>query len=195
MLLATRETSIAGKYLSLAGIALFGTEYRWISSPLLIILGAMIIVKKASWSGARLVGILLFFVSVTSLVGMYRHDVVGFFDLHEQAVRFFGSSATILGLLTLLAVSLWMTLRISYRVIFSKIRESAPSLSSMRSAVLPDDRDDYEKPGKKAKIDETYKRKSEELERKLATIQKAKSPAKEEKSSISGKSILSNAFS
>ena len=65
----------------------------------------------------------------------------------------------------------------------------------MRSAVLPDDRDAYERSPKKTKIDETYKRKSEELERKLATIQKSKSPVGEEKSSISGRSILSNAFS
>ena len=86
-----------------------------------------------------------------------------------------------------------MTLRISYRTIFSKLRESTPSLSSLRSAVLPDDEED-ERPMKKVKLDETYKRKSEELERKLATIQKSKSPQKQEKQ-LTGRSILANAFS
>jgi S-DNA-T family DNA segregation ATPase FtsK/SpoIIIE len=63
----------------------------------------------------------------------------------------------------------------------------------MRSAVLPEDEEDNTPP-KKVKLDETYKRKAEELEKKLANIQKAKAPI-EEKWTLSGKSILSNALS
>lgn len=141
-------------------------------------------------------GIILFFLSVTSLLGMYKKDVIGFFDLHEQAVRFFGSSASILGFLTIFFASLWMTLRISYRTLLSKVRESVPTLSRMRDSILPSD--EYEEgiaPSKKVKLDDTYKKKAEELERKLATIQKAKNPPKDESLSMSGKSILSNALS
>ena len=139
----------------------------------------MIIIKKASWSGARLSGLLLFFIAMTSLVGMYEGDVVGFFDLHAQAVRFFGPSASILGFLTVFFMSLWMTLRISYRTLFSRVRSAAPSLSTLRSAVLPDDEDDI--PLRKSKNDAVYKKKAEELERKLENLQKAKNPPKEEK--------------
>lgn len=89
MFLATSETSVAGKYLSLFGMKLFGDEFRWIFSPILIILGGMILVKKASWSASRMTGIILYFLSVTSLIGMIKKDIIGFFDLHEQAVRFF----------------------------------------------------------------------------------------------------------
>lgn len=71
-----------------------------------------------------------------------------------------------------------MTLRISYRTLLSKVRESVPSLASMRSAVLPEDEED-DTPPKKVKLDETYKRKAEELEKKLANIQKAKAPIEE----------------
>ncbi len=66
----------------------------------------------------------------------------------------------------------------------------------MRDSILPSD--EYEEdlvPSKKTKLDDTYKKKAEELERKLATIQKAKNPVKEEKSGLSGRSILSNALS
>jgi hypothetical protein len=38
MLLATKEASIAGKYLSSLGMILFGDYYRWISAPILILL-------------------------------------------------------------------------------------------------------------------------------------------------------------
>jgi S-DNA-T family DNA segregation ATPase FtsK/SpoIIIE len=193
MFLATSETSVAGKYLSLFGMKLFGDEFRWIFSPILIILGGMILVKKASWSASRMTGIILYFLSVTSLIGMIKKDIIGFFDLHEQAVRFFWTSATVLGFLTIFFVSLYLTLRISYRTLLSKVRESVPSLASMRSAVLPEDEED-DTPPKKVKLDETYKRKAEELEKKLANIQKAKAPI-EEKWTLSGKSILSNALS
>lgn len=196
MFLATAEASVAGKYLSIAGLTLFGEFYRWIFSPILIVLGGMILTKKASWSSSRMIGIILFFLSVTSLVGMYEEAVVGFFDLHEQAVRFFGQSATILGFLTIFFASLWMTLRISYRTLLSKVRESVPTLSRMRDSILPSDEYDEDiAPTKKVKLDDTYRKKSEELERKLANIQKAKTPIKDEKIGISGKSILSNAFS
>ena len=66
----------------------------------------------------------------------------------------------------------------------------------MRDSILPSD--EYEEdivPSKKTKLDDTYKKKAEELERKLATIQKAKNPVKEEKSGLSGRSILSSALS
>ena len=124
---------------------------------------------------------------------MVDGDVVGFFDLHEQAVRFFGPSASILGFVTVFFASLWMTLRISYRTLLSHVRAATPSLSSVRQAVLPDDED--EPPVRRSKLDDTYKKKAEELERKLENIQKAKTPPKEEKSPLSGKSILSNALS
>ncbi len=89
-----------------------------------------------------------------------------------------------------------MTLRISYRTLLSKVRESVPTLSRMRDSILPSDEYDEDiAPTKKVKLDDTYRKKSEELERKLANIQKAKTPIKDEKIGISGKSILSNAFS
>ena len=179
MLLATKEASIAGKYLTSLGMILFGDQYRWISAPILIILGTMIIVKKASWSGSRFAGLLIFFLAVTSLLGMLDGDIVGFFDLHEQAVRFFGPSASVLGFMTLFFVSLWMTLRISYRTLLSRVRAAAPSLSSVRQAVLPDDED--EAPVRKSKVDDVYRKKAEELERKLENLQKSKTPPKSEK--------------
>ncbi len=202
MFLATSEASIAGKYLSIIGMSLFGEYYRWIFSPILTALGAMILVKKVSWSSARLTGIILFFVSVTSLFGLYQdrslaikaYNAIGFFDLHIQSITFFGKGATILALLVLFFVSLYMTLRISYRTLLSKMRSSMPSLGTMRNAMISDEEDDRA-PIKKMKVDETYKKKAEELERKIANLQKGKGTQKEEKPVLSGKSIIGNALS
>ncbi len=50
MFLSTRESTIVGQILSRAGLFLFGSEYRYIFSPIVAILGLMIIIRRASWS-------------------------------------------------------------------------------------------------------------------------------------------------
>lgn len=63
----------------------------------------------------------------------------------------------------------------------------------MREAVLPSSEEEDETP-KKIKWDNPYKKKAEELEKKLADLHKAKEK-REEKPPLSGKAIISNAFS
>ena len=64
-----------------------------------------------------------------------------------------------------------MTLRISYRVIFSKVRESIPSVSRVKEMVISDENDIGEK---RSKGDTAYRKKAEELEKKIAELQKHK---------------------
>ncbi len=101
--------------------------------------------------------------------------------------------------LVMFFASLYMTVRISYRTLLSKARSSIPSLRSFRDAVLPPDEEEESTSVKKGKVDSEYKKKAEELERKLANIQKSKKQAEvpEEKTNPlpSGKQILANAFS
>ena len=78
-------------------------------------------------------------------------------------------------MIVLFFASLYLTLRISYRSILSKVRDSVPSLSRVREAVLPtDDYEEDEAPVRKSKADDVYKKKAEELERKIAELHKAK---------------------
>jgi DNA segregation ATPase FtsK/SpoIIIE, S-DNA-T family len=188
MFLSTAEASVVWGYLSDFWRVVFGIYYRWIASPILIILGVMILVKKASWSAWRAIGILLFYIATTSLVGWYTKATQWYFDIYGPLAWLLGKSSAFLVLLATFFSALYLTLRISYRNILSKVRESVPSFSSVREAVLPS-RDEYddEPPQKKAKTDDAYRRKAEELERKLENIQKAKQPDKKEKT---GKSIL-----
>lgn len=175
MFLATKETSIVGKYLSEAGLLLFGNGYRFIFSPILVILGGMILTKKTSWSRWRFFGILLYFIGATSLVGWHKKETVGIFDFYESFSDFLGPSSAFLVFVATFFWSLYLTLRISYRTLLSKMRESVPSLASMREAIIPSEEDDEEISPKKAKLDNEHKKKAEELERKLAELQKQKS--------------------
>lgn len=192
MFLSTTEASIIGKYFTLIGVSLFSLEwYRWIFSPIVIVLGIMILVKRASWSGSRLAGLFLYFLSLTSLFGFFQDKTIALFDLHEHLVTFLGRSAAILTLLVLFFASLWMTLRISYRALLSRVRESVPSLSTVRDAVLPSEEEEIPK---KSERDSVYKKKAEELERKLADIHRSKEK-KEEKPPVTGKTLIANALS
>lgn len=82
MFLSTNESSIIGAFMSKIGILFFGDNYRWTFSPIIMILGVMILVKKASWSVSRLVGILLYFVATSSIIGWYKQSTVGYFDIY-----------------------------------------------------------------------------------------------------------------
>ena len=108
----------------------------------------MILVKKASWSATRFTGLLIYFIALTSLIGLSQDGAIGFFDLHENMVTFLGKSAAILTLIVLFFASLYMTLRISYRTLLSKVRDRVPSLSTMREAVLPSTEEEDETPKK-----------------------------------------------
>ncbi|MBX9809275.1 DNA translocase FtsK [Candidatus Gracilibacteria bacterium] len=195
MFLSTNESSIIGAFMSKIGILFFGDNYRWTFSPIIMILGVMILVKKASWSVSRLVGILLYFVATSSIIGWYKQSTVGYFDIYTFMSTLMGSSSALIAMMVLWFVSLYLTLRISYRTLLSKVRESVPSLSRMRDAIIPMDNDDEIVPTKKSKTDEIYKKKAEELEKKLAAIQKNKTPQKETPEPVTGKTLLKNAFS
>ncbi len=126
---------------------------------------------------SRFVGILLFYISLTSLIGCYIADYVGFFNIWWVLEKFLGRSSAFLFLIVLFFASLYLTLRISYRTILSKVRDSVPSLARVREAVLPSDEDSEDEiPVRKAKTDDVYKKKAEELERKIAELHKAKKP-------------------
>lgn len=142
MFLSVNESSIIGVYMSRIGILFFGPYYRYIFSPILMLLGVMILVKRASWSVSRLVGIVLFFLSTTSILGWYSQHTIGYLDIYSLLDRLMGASSALIALIVLWFVALYLTLRISYRAILSKVRESVPSMSRMRDAIIPSDTDE-----------------------------------------------------
>ena len=81
MFLATREASVFGRYLTQLDVYLFGEFHRFVAAPILVILGTMILEKRASWSITRFIGLLLFYISLTSLVGWYTPMYEGFFNI------------------------------------------------------------------------------------------------------------------
>ena len=147
----------------------------------------MILIKRASWSASRLVGIVLFWIASTSLIGWYAdyrlgilnsglHNIIGVLDIFGLLKVFLGSAPAFIALIVLWFVALYLSLRISYRAILSRVRESVPSLRNMRDVLIPSDDDEDIIPAKRGRADDEYKKKAEELERKLTAIQNKKTP-------------------
>jgi S-DNA-T family DNA segregation ATPase FtsK/SpoIIIE len=151
-------------------------------------------VKKATWSLWRFIGILVFYMSVTSLYGWYSKSDAGLFNVYNLFDRFFGPSVAFLLLFWLFLTSIYLTLRISYRILLSKVRESVPSISSVREAVLPQFEEEEELSTKKTKHESEYKKKAEVLEKKLEALQKQKS-LQEIKDEDKKPSMIANALS
>jgi hypothetical protein len=76
--------------MSKIAILFFGANYRWIFSPIILFLGMMILFKRASWSISRLVGIVLFFIATTSILGWYAHATIGYFDIYNLMEQLLG---------------------------------------------------------------------------------------------------------
>ena len=142
MFLSTSESSIIGIFMSKVAISFFGSNYRWIFSPIIMLLGVMILFKRASWSISRLVGIILFFIATTSIVGWYARTTIGYFDIYSMMEHLMGASSSLIAMIVLWFVAIYLTLRISYRTLLSKVRGSVPSLTRMRDAIIPSDDED-----------------------------------------------------
>ena len=142
MWLSASESSVIGIYMSRVGTLFFGAYYKWIFSPILMLLGVMILMKRASWSVSRLVGIVLFWLATTSLMGWYMQSTIGYLDIYALMDRIMGASSALIAMIVLWFVALYLTLRISYRAILSRVRESVPSMRNMRDMVIPSDTDE-----------------------------------------------------
>lgn len=155
----------------------------------------MISIKKATWSSLRGLGIVFFYLSATSFYGWYTKTEIGYFNAYTLFEQVFGSKLAFIVVVGILLVSLYMTLRISYRTILSHVRNSVPSLSSMREAMSShDDEDEDDIPVKKWKIDSEYKKKAEALEKKLEALQRQKS-LQEEKDETKNPGLIAKTLS
>lgn len=65
------ELPTLGKLLQNFGFFLFGEPFRLIFAPILILFGALLLVRRSEWNTIKLLGILGFYISATSLFGAF----------------------------------------------------------------------------------------------------------------------------
>lgn len=93
LVLAGDSGSTAGGFVASVGTTIFGEHYRFIFAPIIIILGGLITINKLSWNMVRLMGLLLFWVSIVSLEGIFMTPFrSGLFDFGTFFVSFLGKA-------------------------------------------------------------------------------------------------------
>lgn len=136
----------------------------------------MIAINRLSWNLARFFGLLLFWISVTSLSEMLdpskSNGMLDFFDVFKDL---FGRLPAGIFLVAALLVSLYLTLRISYRKVISHLHSKLPTVESVKG-VVREFRSEERESGKEAKVDRKlkaeYENKRKEIERELEEIRK-----------------------
>ncbi len=132
----------------------------------------MIIAKKAYWSGWRFVGLILFFLSTTSLLGWYSEQTIGYFDIYFSLEKFIGKSSAFIFLLGIFFISIYLILRIAYWRALGKIKDITPSLKDIGGAIIPPEPKQLQIPKKAPKKTENSEAKiTSAMQRKLDKIQ------------------------
>lgn len=154
---------------------LLGVRYQIFFVPIVAAIGGMIAVNRLSWNFARFFGLLLFWISVSSLSEMWDPSKWnGYLDFFDVFKDLFGRSPAVIFLVVIFLVSLYLTLRISYRKVISHIHSRLPTVESVKGVVK--EFQGAEKPSKEGKVDKKlkaeYDAKRKEIEIELEQIRK-----------------------
>ena len=182
LVLAGDTSSTMGSIVANIGTTVFGSDFRWIFAPIVTVLGGLIVINKLSWNMVRLIGLLMFWISVVSLENIFSHPYeAGLLDFGSFFVSFLGYTPALVFLIGGFLVSLYLTLRISYRKIFGTIHQNLPSIPSIQT-VKQTVKDTGRTIKEEMKDDDFYKDKAKELEDQINLLKKSRSlPGKTEK--------------
>lgn len=174
LVLAGSDSSTAGSFVTSIGTTLFGDNYRFIFAPIVTVLGFLIVINKLSWNMIRFVGLLMFWISVVSLENIFSSPYkAGLFDFGSFFVNFLGYTPALVFLIGGFLVSLYLTLRISYRRIFGSIHSNLPSIGNIKQTVGQTKRLLKEEM-REEKSDAFYKDKAKELETQIELLRKSR---------------------
>lgn len=177
LVLAGDTGSTVGSIVADVGTVVFGTDYRFIFAPIIAVLGGLIVINQLSWNMVRFIGLLMFWISVVSLENIFFHPFEsGLFDFGNFFVSFLGYTPALVFLFGGLLVSLYLTLRISYRKIFGTIHQSLPSIPSIHAVkqTIKDTGKAINEEIKEDKSDAFYREKAKELEDQIELLKKSR---------------------
>lgn len=177
LVLAGDSSSTMGSIVASIGTTIFGTDYRFIFAPIITILGFLIVINKLSWNMVRFIGLLMFWISVVSLENIFTIPFEsGLLDFGGFFVTFLGKTPALVFLIGGFLVSLYLTLRISYRKIFGTIHQNLPSMPSIHAVkqTIKDTRKAIQEEIKEDKSDSFYRDKAKELEDQIELLKKSR---------------------
>jgi DNA segregation ATPase FtsK/SpoIIIE-like protein len=133
--------SIVGSNLASAMTAIFGQYYAAICI-LYAVLALGLIVGKLHWNSARIIGILLYGITMTTLVATrapYKNH--GILDFSDILRTWLGELPMILACIGGVLISVFLMLRISYRQVIAAVQSKLPTAASVRESMTAIARD------------------------------------------------------
>lgn len=157
---------------------MLGDGAKFIFVGMVLPLSVLIIANKLSWNRARIFGLLLYFFSVVSLVRASRpYGSSGAFDISGAFIEWFGRVPAILALIGIFLVSVYLTLRVSYRKIIGTIHANLPSVGNIKDSVVSV-KNEIKEDLQKHKKEEEIARKKAELDAKIEAARLAREAEK-----------------
>lgn len=145
-------SSTLGSLLMRSGMFLYGESYLFVQLSILLPLAVFLMSAKLRWNIERLVGIVLYLLAFPTLLGIVSDWSDGAkLNFSAEIIEIFGKVPGFVLMLALIFVSLYLSLRISYRHIIQRVSTSASigasvsreGVSRMRDIIIGDrDRDE-----------------------------------------------------
>ena len=161
--------------------SLFWSFYQIIFSPIILILGVLIFFKEwFLFNNSRFFGLLLYFVSFTSLVWNFNNWYNSFFNFSNLLMSFFWNISWVIFLVMIFLFSLFLMFRISYKKILKKVISYTPELKAIKENIsLPKEDLKEEKNSKINKELESIKNLKLELEEEIKKVKNSKKEPKQ----------------
>ncbi|EKD66799.1 MAG: hypothetical protein ACD_49C00009G0024 [uncultured bacterium (gcode 4)] len=122
------DKSVIGSYLSSFLDLLFGNQFRFIFSPVLILLWVLISFKKLYWNNTRIVGLMIFWFSLDSIIWLFFPSVTTWlFDISGFLESMFWRIPAVFFVIWGLFLSLYFIFKISYIQVLKNIHSNLPS--------------------------------------------------------------------
>ncbi|MDD2871561.1 MAG: DNA translocase FtsK [Candidatus Gracilibacteria bacterium] len=134
----SETTSTFGYYIYMYGDLLFGEYYKFIFSPVVLLLSFFLIKNKSlEFNLYRFLGLFIYLVSLTTIIG-YFHTILsyaGYFNVYELVNSFMGRSATLFTFSMLLLGSLVILFRFNPINFLHGLFSLAPKVSSIKETI------------------------------------------------------------
>ncbi|NVP17682.1 hypothetical protein HUU51_03105 [Candidatus Gracilibacteria bacterium] len=172
----SEKDSTLGYYLSLGLYNLFGDYYKWIFSPVLVLFGALMIKDKSvNVNITRIIGLFMFFVSTSTIIGFFIKNYYATFNLYPLLESLLGSISTLLAFFIIFLTSLVILFRFSPVNFARKAFDIPEKLKEIKDTFVGDGFSPKEnKKVSKSKNDERLERKKQELEEMMEKLKEEK---------------------
>lgn len=163
---------------------LFWAYYKFIFTPIILLLWVLLFAKEGFWfNKSRLFWLVLYFFSINTLIGGIDKNYDSFFNFQSSLAAFFGSNASIVFMVMVLLFSLFLMFRISYKKIIKKVISFTPDISTIKeniSLTKTKEEDIVEPKTSKAKKElEQIEKMKKELEDELLKVKKSQKEPKQ----------------